>query len=602
MIIHRTIRQGIYSAMLAVLALAGIGVAWETTHLFYEFYYRETRDELLAIANRAAVLLQPILAAKDYSGADRFCKKAGAAASRRKTRFTVVLLDGTVIGDSERPPETMVNHRDRPEIREALRTGKPASRIRYSTTLSMPMMYVAVPLAARGTVLGVLRTSRPLEKIRVAARRLTSRFLVSGLIAAAVALLLSVLLTRKITQPIFDMEEGARRFAAGDFNFRLGQPKVEELASLSRILNEMAARIQQLVGTLTRERNELQSVLSSMGEGLIAVDAEHRILTVNRLAADLLEIPKPDNARGRPLLELSRNAGIARVIEKIEKGHDRCEAEIRFPTDAGDRIVLVHANPMIESETNQTNGAVLILRDITRLRRLEQARRDFVDNVSHELRTPLTALGGFIEILRDGAYETPEQARHFLDVLHRQSTRMQRIIEDLLLLARLERNSDEQRFEIRRHPLAPVLQAAAAACRSIAEQRRIDLDVRVPEDLNAPINSGLLEQAVVNLIENALNYSPPETVVTIEARRQAGLIEIMVRDQGIGIPRMHQSRIFERFYRVDKARSRDAGGTGLGLAIVKHIVLAHGGRVSVESTPGKGSTFTIILPEFPNQE
>ena len=592
----KTILRRLYPGFLGIIFLSAAGITWHAATALRDFYFAETRRELLAIARLAASEAAERMALQGVEAAEGFCKRAGRAVGRRKTRFTVILLDGKVIGDSEHDPATMVNHSDRPEIRQALESGDYGSSARFSTTLGMPMMYVAVPLRVGGQIRGVMRVSRPLERIRAIFRRLLLALGVGGTSALLLGAAAAYLFARHISRPLQDMREAAERLGGDDLDFRVAEPDTLELAALSRALNRMGERLRRTVDALTRERNELRAILRGMGEGLIALDGERRVLAVNAVAARMLELQDAE-VRGKPLLELTRTAGLIQTLDALEKRGGAAETEIVLPGQNGERILHVHGALMKEKDS--VGGAVLILRDITRLRRSEQARRDFVADVSHELKTPLTSLRGFIETLREGAIEDPKAARRFLEILERQSARMQAIIEDLLLLTRLERDADEGALDRREQPARALLERAAQICQARAEAKKIRLDVSCPEELRLFANPGLIEQALVNLIDNAITHSPEGAPVRIEAEKCEGEVLLRVRDRGCGIPRIHLTRIFQRFYRVDKARSRKGGGAGLGLAIVKHIALAHGGRVEVESAPGEGSAFTLRLPRPP---
>lgn len=594
----KTILFRLYPGILIIILLTITATTWHAGSALQRFYRHEIRDELLGIARLAAPAIAPQTAAHDTNAVAEFCKQAGASLGERKTRFTIIAPDGVVQGDSAHDPGTMANHADRPEIQQALRTGDFGWRIRRSPTLGIPMMYVAIPLKNNGRVVGVMRTSRPISRIAAAIRTINLSLLIGGVLAAVASGLLAFAFSRHISRPLREMCAGAERLADGDLDFHLREPDTLELAVLARALNEMGQRLRQMIERLTQERNELKTVLRSMKESVIALDNDQRILLMNRTATHLFKTNDKE-IRNRPISEFVRVSGILKLLDSTTQTRHAQETEVILPAGDQEQILHVIASPM-EKKEQEMDGIVLILRDVTRLRRLEQARRDFIANASHELRTPLTSLRGFIETLRDGAIEDPEDARKFLDILSRQSARLQQVIEDLLLLSRLERDAEPgNTVEFNPTPVQAILQTAAQTCRNTANEKQIELAISCPPDLSVSGNAGLLEEALINLIKNALAYSPPESRISLAAERTEDTILIRVQDQGCGIAAHHLPRIFERFYRVDASRDRDSGGTGLGLAIVKHIAALHHGSVTVESKIGTGSTFSLILPKTP---
>jgi two-component system phosphate regulon sensor histidine kinase PhoR len=342
---------------------------------------------------------------------------------------------------------------------------------------------------------------------------------------------------------------------------------------------------------------ELEAVLQSMMEGVLAVDEEKRILRVNEAAARLLRL-EGTAVEGRPMQEVLVDEELRRFVSRVLDGRTAQEGELVFhdAADGSERTMQAHGT-MLHDEGGGIIGVLVVLNDVTRLRRLEEVRRKFVANVSHELKTPITSIKGFVETLLDGAYKDPDEALRFLGIVQHQADRLNEIIEDLLMLSRLEQEDGGERPALTERPVRPLLEAAVQTCGEHARARDVQLDVACPEDLTARMNPALLEQAVVNLVENAVKYSERGRPVRVSASRaRDGGVEIRVIDLGAGIASEHLPRLFERFYRVDEGRGRKQGGTGLGLAIVKHIAQVHGGSIDVDSTPGIGSTFTIRLP------
>lgn len=411
----------------------------------------------------------------------------------------------------------------------------------------------------------------------------------SGLLAATVG----IGVIHHISRSLERTREGARRFAEGDLTFRLDVPASAELGSLAATLNRMAAQLHERIAIINQQRTQQEAMLGSMVEGVIALDRQGVLLQINKSAARWLGLA-PEAIIGRSLHELIRNHELNRLVDETLSTHKPAEAEIRFH-DLEDRSMQVYATPLLD-QTQGGGGALLVLHDLTRIRRLERMRRDFVANVSHELKTPLTSIKGFVETLLDGALEQPEEATRFCTIIAKQVDRLQAIIEDLLSLSRIEQEAEQGQVVLKPANLRDVLHTGLMSCAHQAAEKGITVDIHCDPDCTARINVPLFEQVVVNLIDNAIKYSDPGKKVTIEVGPTGPNWEIRFQDQGCGIEAVHLARIFERFYRVDKARSRKVGGTGLGLAIVKHIISAHNGRIRVESQPGLGSTFTVVLP------
>ena len=564
---------------------------------------RLNREQTEAGLKAQARLIEPEfterLAAGDREGIAALCKELGASSS---TRLTVVLPSGQVIGDSEQAPAQMEPHGDRPELLDAFE-GRMGLSVHYSGTLRRDMMYVATPLWVNGRVAGAVRTSMALRAIGERLESTLGHIVWVGIAILAVASAVSWWAARRIARPIEEMKQTAERFARGDLAARLPSWGSEELDRLSEAMNLMAAQLDERIRTITDQRGLQEAILASMVEGVIAVDSDERVISLNHAAAAILKV-KPEEAVGRSIQEMVRNLDLERLVARALEGAAPAEGDVVL-REGEVRYLQAHG-AVLAGEGGKPIGAVIVLNDVTRLRRLENIRRDFVANVSHELRTPITSIKGFVETLLDGAMKVPKDAERFLGVIAKQVDRLNAIIEDLLLLSKLEQ---EGKPGLAREEclLEPLLHGAVQVCELHATEKSVPIRLDCEQGLSAKANPALLEQVVVNLIDNAIKYSEAGSPVEIEARRTAregeapaepssGVV-IRVRDHGCGIEKQHLPRLFERFYRVDKARSRKLGGTGLGLSIVKHIVQAHGGTGDVESTPGQGSTFSIHLPK-----
>ncbi len=372
-------------------------------------------------------------------------------------------------------------------------------------------------------------------------------------------------------------------------------PKTQEVVEVLSTLDIETQKARHQMENIVGQKRELDAVLESMAEGVIAIDSRERILNMNSAALALLGLS--DLPAGKPSIqEVIRNSEFQKIARQILLSHHSIQDDIVFYTDQTEVILQVNAVPLQNSE-GESMGALFVFHDITKLRKLESMRSDFVANVSHELKTPITSIKGFVETLLDGAIDSPADARRFIEIVGKQSERLSDIIDDLLSLSRLEQGGDED--QISREPILvrTVIESATLACQHEAREKNISIEVSCDPSLSFNVNSHLVEQALVNLISNGLKYSDDRNRIEISAELVQDEIRLRVQDFGSGISKVHLPRLFERFYRVDKARSRKLGGTGLGLAIVKHIAQAHKGYINVESTVGEGSTFTLHLPQ-----
>jgi two-component system phosphate regulon sensor histidine kinase PhoR len=389
------------------------------------------------------------------------------------------------------------------------------------------------------------------------------------------------------------MKKGAEQFAVGDLSHRLLETNLEEMDGLADALNQMAAQLDDRIKTIMEQRNELEAVLSSMQEGVIAFDVDERIININQAAARIFQC-EPADLLNRTVQEAIRNPEVQRFIRDALYTSENLESDITLYQE-DERIIHAHSTSLFDSGGTST-GILVVLNDVTQLRQLENMRRDFAANVSHEIKTPLTAIKGFVETLHHNTVDSPEESQRFLDIITKHVDRLTAIIDDLMKLSRIEQQDEKQEIILKTEPIKRVIQRAIQTCQEKTKAKKINIDLECEEDISAKIDATMIEQAVFNLLDNAINYSHEQSVVKVSAYEKDKEIIINVQDHGIGISKEHLSRLFERFYRVDKARSRSLGGTGLGLAIVKHIAQAHGGRVSVESTPGQSSIFSLHLP------
>lgn len=581
-----------FGAHLLILIFAVGLVSFYTWQASRAAFMQQWVRELEMQAHLAAVLLPDSGGTVDAAVSARFFERLGVSGGAY--RYTLILPDGKVLGDSSAVPETMERHDDRPEVIEAIKSGKGMSR-RYSASVGKQMLYLAQRIPSEGTLQAVIRVAVP---VRVLTREMgaANRILVFLLVVVfGATLALSYLAALRIIGPVSELQNGLTRIGGGELTYRLPIPPVPHLADLARSINQTADRLQKYIQALNEERNMRTLILANMTRGVIAINSQRVILDLNDAARHLLGLDRltPEGTR---IGEVIRYPELLSLIEESERGGEPVEKEMAVGTAAD--VQLNMRATALKDVAGRRIGTLLVLGDVTLLRRLETVRQDFVANVSHELRTPVTSVKGFAETLLDGAMNDPETAERFLKIIVRQANQLELIIRDLLELSRLEQNS-AQALERLPTPVAGVLKSAIELCQSRADERGVKLNLVCAEGMVASIHAGLIEQAVVNLIDNAIKYGAwnnGDARVDIAAVKDELAVCITVRDYGPGIESRHLDRLFERFYRVDKGRSRELGGTGLGLAIVKHIALIHKGTVGVESQMGKGAVFTIRLP------
>lgn len=504
-----------------------------------------------------------------------------------RARVTVIAPDGVVVADSEVTAvdlPKLENHGHRPEVVDAVQSGV-GSSIRYSATLHIDMLYVAAPFTG-----GVIRLALPLSELEQAKQRLQKSLGAALAVGVVLSLLLSYVLSNVNSRRLRTLAAAASRIGRGELSVRVPVTARDELGELAQVLNEMTGRIEEQLGRISSERNRLDAILEGMGEGVMVTDASGVITLVN--AAFCRMFGTGVEVQGKQLIEISRHpdlqAGCHEVLAQRQERHQ----EILIP---GGKATLVHWVPLLEGDA--LRGVVAVFHDISELKKVERMRRDFVANVSHELRTPVTVIKGYAEtLLTTPAADNPQRRERFLGIIQNHADRLSHLVRDLLALSELE--SGEVGMQPRKLQLEGAVKHALLLVEQRAEEKGVTLEFAGGSGVPAvTADPSRLEQVLINLLENAVKYSGEGGKVSVEAAAEDDMVRISVRDSGIGIPEKDLPRLFERFYRVDEARSRDRGGTGLGLSIVKHIVQAHGGSVSVESTPGVGSVFSFTLPK-----
>ncbi len=547
---------------------------------------------LLAINVCLDLSLPAFLSAKIHSDLERDARFVAALVQRTSVtelntavrvwakdtglRITVIQRDGTVIAESEKPLDQLDNHLNRPEVQSALQNGV-GSVTRPSDTIHVDLLYVAVLDSNQ-----IIRVALPLDNIAETVRQVRRTIASASAIVGLIALPLIFWLALRTSEPIETMRRMATRVAAGDFTGRAPEQEVGEVGELAGALNQMSRQLETRLWELTSEKAHLAGILAGMTEGVLVVDANGRLRLLNAALRQAFGLT--DEALGKTVLEVFRDAGLAELI-----GAAPAARELTFLQPAG-RVFTVQAGRL-----TGTTGVVVVFHDISRLKQLENIRKDFVANVSHELRTPLAVIKGYVETLLDEEPPDAATGRQFLETIQRHTHRLEVLIDDLLSISALE--SQQVKLDCKPVFIRATIAAVVEELSQRAREKNITISLETPSDLTAvSADFQRLHEVLVNLIDNAIKYTPAGSLINVSAVRANDFLTVCVADNGPGIAAEHLPRIFERFYRVDKARSRELGGTGLGLAIVKHIIQAHGGRVWVESELEKGSRFYFSLP------
>ncbi|MGB8889125.1 MAG: ATP-binding protein [Candidatus Korobacteraceae bacterium] len=543
-----------------------IGRTWESM----------LRSEIETSLRQKTLMFATRVADAPSASLPQFTSQAAAAAG---TRITVIDNRGKVLADSEAQPDAMENHATRPEFAAALH-GQVGISTRLSKTMGVELLYVAVPIAG-----GAVRMAYPLHSIHEANRQIRRDLLEGSALAGLLALLLAFVATQSIGRRLVRITDFAERVAAGDLSARIQEESSDEIAHVAAALDKTARKLEDGFRAVENSRQTLETLLNSMQEAVIAVSQDERVLWANQRMERLL----PSGIRlGAPLVQSVRDPEILASVQNALASRDVTMA--RAAKIFSGRIFDVTAAPM------PGGGAVAVLHDQTEIERVEKTRRDFIANVSHELRTPLTSIQGYAETLLDSR-SLPENQREFIEIIRKNATRMGRLTEDLLVLARVE--SGEHKLNCQFAMPQELLDDAVQTFHEIAASRGIQLSIMNTATSAVVVDRDAIHQVFTNLIDNALKYGDQGGKILVGACETEEGVQFYVRDFGSGIPSEHLPRLFERFYRVDKARSRESGGTGLGLAIAKHVVRAHSGSIHAESELNHGSTFYFTLPRHP---
>lgn len=510
-----------------------------------------------------------------------------------ESRLTIISRSGIVLADSQEQPEIMDNHGNRPEIILAKESGF-ASQSRFSQTLQQQMIYRALRVEHNQEIIGYVRVSLPLSIIAEKLSQLRLIVLFAALVAACTALVTGFFFARRFTAPLRHMTEVAEAISQGDYNKRLSVTQNDEVGQLANAFNRMARRSEQRMTEITEDRNRLATIFAGMVEGVIHVDQEFQVIHMNEAAARLLDLSALACVN-KPFWENVRDREINEALMQAMESNQVVKTQLRRATDGNDRVIDLYVAALSRGHTGESIGAIIVLHDISELDGLERIRRDFVANASHELKTPITAIRGLTETILDDAEMDELTRKRFIKKIHVQSLRLSALVSDLMTISRLESSSAERHYEP--IDLAEIIKRSASSVKNTYQEKQQKFDLDVPS-ARVMISGDMqaISQLIDNLLDNAVKYTPLEGSISVQLSVVNKLTKLTVKDTGIGISAQYQQRIFERFYRVDKARSRELGGTGLGLSIVRNIAEQHGGTIAVESRPGSGSIFTLMLP------
>jgi two-component system phosphate regulon sensor histidine kinase PhoR len=576
-----SIRWRTATAFVILILLCIIGLSIYLSNYLEHNYL----DELEAQLTNQALLIgdtsRGYFADEQIEAIDSLTKRLG---EQIDARITVIELSGVVVGDSEEDPATMENHADRTEVVEALTTGR-GSSIRHSDTLGFDMIYVAIPIKVDGETVATSRVSLPLTEVKDSVWQVNRTITIGGLIAALIAIALALQISRITTEPLKKLTRMSKSMAEGKLDQEIRVSSVDEVGELSKAFNLMASRIKDMITLITAERDRMATILSNMSDGIIVVNNDSRIILVNAAAESMLNITG-GTAVERTFVEAVRDYELNEIVQRCLQTREQQTGTVELRPD---KLFLGIIVTPLEEEA----GCLLLIQDLTELRRLENIRRDFVSNISHELRTPIASLKALNETLQEGAINDPTVSDNFLDKMSAETDKLAQMVEELGELSRIESGE----LPIQRLPfnIAEAINMAVSRLQAQAYRAGLSLSIDVPQSIPQVLGDrDRVEQVLLNLLHNAIKFTPSGGAVSISADPNDKVVRVSISDTGVGIADDDLPRVFERFYKADKARS--GGGTGLGLAIAKHIIEAHGGVITVDSVEGKGTTFTFTLP------
>ncbi len=585
-----------------ILIVIGVSVTgFFTSELTQRFYKNEVEEKLKNSANLIKYNISEQIAAGnkvDYNKiAVNYAKLLDASSSytnssqiKSSTRITFIDYSGNVLGESDTDYREMENHSNRKEVQEAIQ-GKTGSDVRFSKTLKMNFLYIAVPF---DTPKVVIRISVPLIQLKNIDRAIWYYTLIGILAGVILTTLLALKFSSSVTKPINELIAATKEISMGNYSKRVNINAKDEFSQFAVSFNRMAAKLEEVIAEMTDKNLKVDSIINSMISGIAAVDTNYKVMLINSIACEMFGIKNGPGVIGINIIELIRNHQINHFLKETIEKNTPLSNEI-IVSGPEEKILRVYTSPIKSLDSRSLNsGGIAVINDITNVKKLEQIRTEFVSNVTHELKTPLTSIRGFIETLRGGAIEDREVADKFLEIIDIEAERLYMLINDILQLSEIETKQKDS--NISTHNFKSIAEEVLLILKDSADKKGIKLIGEIEDNIKIVANRDRIKQMLINLIDNGIKYNRENGSVTLKAYKYEGKIIITVKDTGIGIAKEHLARIFERFYRVDKGRSRSMGGTGLGLSIVKHIVNLYSGDIKVNSTTGSGTEFTIQLP------
>jgi two-component system phosphate regulon sensor histidine kinase PhoR len=563
-----------------------------TFSMLKSFYMTEAAKELNVAANVFQAQLSSSSNTLDYANAKQFCKRVFNDYS---IRYTIIMSDGSVLADSWTESENMENHADRTEFIRVINGEDYSQTSRYSSTIGKDMLYVAIPFVENGGLAAVLRVSKPIDDIKSPFYKFLLKPFVATLILFVLSMFMIYIVSRKISLPLEELKNAAMDFTKGKNDIVFPHSSIEEIDILSITMDNMVSKLEHRILTITKQRDEEQALLQNMTEAVIVVNRDRELIKFNRAAENMFGFNAEDVV-GQILVNVIYKSDFLETVDRVFATNIPIEASMRAENPQG--TFNYRINGVKIPSVNLANiKAVFVITDITHLRKLETMRQDFVANVSHELKTPITSIIGFSETLVQDTEIAEKDRERFTGIIYKQANRLKTIIDDLLVLSRLEYNTDANTLEFMPSNLSNVVQATINSVYKLAKGSGLVFEIDLDEKIVVNVNVQLIELAIQNLLMNAIKYSKEDSgsiEVKLYTKNSEAIVEI--KDYGVGIPGDSIDRIFERFYRVDKGRSRKVGGTGLGLSLVKRIAMLHAGHVNVHSELGEGSTFYLHLP------
>ncbi|ADO77900.1 two-component system histidine kinase PnpS [Halanaerobium praevalens] len=571
-----------------IIQLSIIGLSFYYFSTNHRHFYLE--QEKISLNHYSKLILNDLESQTIKSSNQTLSQKVLDWAEASQTRVTIIQADGQVIADSDHNIEKMDNHLQRPEVIQALNRPSPGSEIRYSETIGEQMLYFAVPIKKEGALIGILRIARPINFIRSVLFEDIKSYLFFFFILALITIILAWRLTKSIVKPLETVTSTAAKISKGDLSQRIPVRRyTSEIEKLAKMFNFMAAELEDKITEVSQEKNRIEAILASMLDGVIAVNAEGEVTLINPAARRIFNI-EAEKIRGKTLISSLFSHRIDMYLQRAFDKKEVISREIKYKNPE-QKIIQATFIPLLAAD-KKLNGGVIVLTDITELRKLETVRNDFVANVSHELRTPLTSIIGYLDTLLESDIEDQDTRERFLQIIKEETDRLSNLINDLLNLSKIE----SQIFKLEADNFEKIVKKVVNLLSQKAKKQKLELNLEI--DNNLPLVYMVREQikqVLINLIDNAIKYTAEGGKVEVKVKQEKDKIYFSVQDNGMGIPQADQERIFERFYRVDKARSRALGGTGIGLSIVRNIIKQHGSEIQLKSREGVGSEFYFYL-------